>query len=117
LLYIGTLSGNTSTPVHVSASHPHVVHIRVITEDSPLIARRRFRRQQRHDDSICNWKILSLFFILITGVYIGVHLLILECMCKTTQLTKIIFQKINYFLIFIKYCRQWTDSKSCISHD
>lgn len=49
-------------------------------ERSPLIPRNR--RIRTRSERILNWKIVSLFLLLVLGVFIGIYLLIVECKIK-----------------------------------
>lgn len=49
----------------------------MIHEGTPLFFRRR-RQSLQHGESIINWKVLSLLFILMIGLSIGIYLLVLE---------------------------------------
>jgi hypothetical protein len=54
----------------------HVVY-RMPSETTPLMFRRI--RRPRTREVILNWKILCLLMILVFGVFIGIHLLVVEC--------------------------------------
>lgn len=47
------------------------------SERSPLIT--RTRQSHRESEACCNWRIATLFMILVIGVFIGVHLMVIEC--------------------------------------
>lgn len=49
----------------------------MIHEGTPLFFRRR-RRSLQHHESVINWKVLSLLFILMMGLSIGIYLLVIE---------------------------------------
>ena len=59
----------------------------MIHEGTPLFFRRR-RRSIQHE-SLVNWKVLSLLFILAIGLSIGIYLLIIESIKSLTYFNKI----------------------------
>lgn len=64
---------------HVITNPPDVIVTqsvgRLTSERTPLLLNTRRDRPK----GVCNWKIFSLLVILVGGVFIGVHLLMLEC--------------------------------------
>lgn len=53
---------------------------RVLTERTPLIRRQRARGGQLN--ALLDWKIFGLLLILVSGVFIAIHLLMIECELK-----------------------------------
>lgn len=100
----GTLAaGVLTTPRNVATALPiscvvlEVPQVnRVSSERSPLIIRRRRVTRSQGQNAIFNWKILCLLIILVAGVFIGIHLLIIECE-KIHFLLKLCLQCFNGF--------------------